>query len=63
MTTVEIAKQIGIPENRVSGRISEMCKCGLIRKSGQKTVDSRTQTIWTLVKKDRKSKMTDWNLE
>ena len=63
MTTVEIANQIGIPENRVSGRISEMCKCGLIRKSGQKTVDSRTQTIWTLVKKDRKSKMTDWNLE
>lgn len=63
MTTVEIANQIGIPENRVSGRISEMCKCGLIRKSGQKTVDGRKQTIWTLVKKDKKSKMTDWNLE
>lgn len=63
MTTADIALKIGVPENRISGRVSEMCKCGLIRKSGYKTVDGRKQTIWSLVKKDKKSKMSDWNLD
>ena len=63
LTTTEIAHLLGVPENRISGRLSEMDKCGLVRKSGYKTVEGRRQTIWALVRKDKKSKMTDWNLE
>ena len=51
MSTAEIAKTVGVPENRVSGRVSEMCKCGLIRKCGQKSVDGRTQTLWAITRK------------
>ena len=51
MTTSEIANDLGIPENRVSGRISEMVKCGLICKKGPKTVDGRKQMLWALTGK------------
>ena len=56
MTTAEIANKIGVPENRISGRISEMCKCGLIRKNGSKSVDGRKQTLWVLLKKSKNQK-------
>lgn len=51
MSTAEIAFALGLSENRVSGRISEMHKCGLVHKHGSKSVEGRTQTIWTLSKK------------
>ena len=51
MTTAEIAKALGLTENRISGRVSEMRKCGLVCKNGTKSVDGRTQTIWALPKR------------
>lgn len=54
LTTPEIAKLLGLSENRISGRISEMRKCGLIHKNGIKTVDGRSQTVWAVSKKDRR---------
>ena len=64
MSTAEIASTIGVPENRISGRISEMCSCGLVRKSGDKIVEGRRQTVWTLSRKEsRPAKMPKWNLD
>lgn len=59
LTTAEIANKVGVPENRISGRISEMCKCGLIRKNGTKTIDGRRQTLWTLIKKSKNQRVLD----
>ena len=52
LTTAEIATILDLTENRVSGRISEMRRCGLIHKCGTKTTpEGRTQSIWALTKK------------
>ena len=55
-TTPEIAQTLGVPENRISGRLSEMCKCGIVHKCGFKTVDGRKQTLWVLDQKSHSKK-------
>lgn len=54
MSTADIAKVLGLTENRISGRISEMYKCGLIHKCGRRTSpEGRTQTLWALSNKKK----------
>ena len=54
MSTADIAKVLGLTENRISGRISEMNKCGLIHKCGRRTTpEGRTQTLWMLSNKKK----------
>lgn len=48
MTTTEIANRLGVPENRISGRLSEMRKCGLVRKCGTREINGRNQTLWVI---------------
>lgn len=48
-TLCEIASRLHVPINRISGRVTELCKAGLVQDSGTRRINpesGKTNIVW-----------------